>query len=419
MEDEIRDEIIREKQKEKALSARKRRNKRNRILKLLLALLLVIIAAGLVIGGDILYERWKKAKAERKQVPPQRAAPSISGSLDSNDRNTEETASTEKTTGEQKATPGEADVEEKKEQAEFTIDMSFVGDCCMGTDSGAYYEGCMTWCMDNYPTTYFFDNVRYIFEADDFTLANCEGAFSDRDLPMRDKGGPGFWFKSDKKNAQIFADSSIEMVSIDNNHSHDYLEEGFNDTVDALEAAGVKWGYKENILYYEKEGYRIAIVCTSCYGDEYEVEDTLGWLETAKKNSDFQIVFMHGGSEGVSEPDYWKIDAMHRFVDAGADLVIGHHPHVLQPKEIYNGVTIIYSLGNFCFGGNDYPDPYTMIYKYILTIKDGELAGQADLMIPCYVFTGSYNNWQPAVIEDEEEKQMVLDFMNGDRSSLP
>ncbi len=415
MDDEIRDEVIRERQRRKEAAIRR---KRKRVIRAIVAVLIVFLAAGALIGGDILWKRWKKEKADRKAEKARQTAQaeketvlSISGSLDEE--------KTENVT--EVASPSEPETEATTEEAkEFTIDMTFVGDCCMGTDSGAYYEGCMTWCMDNYPNTYFFDEVRYIFEQDDFTLANCEGVLTDReDLPMRDKGGPGYWFRSAAKNANIFAVSSIEKVSIDNNHSHDYLEEGFEDTKKALDAAGIDWGYKEKILYYEKEGFKIAIVCTSCYGDEYEVEDTLTWLEDAKKNSDYQIVYMHGGSEGVFEPDYWKIDAMHRFVDAGADLVIGHHPHVLQPKEVYNGVTIIYSLGNFCFGGNDYPNRYTAIYKYILTIKGKEILDQSDLFIPCYVFTGGYNNWQPDVIEDEEDKQMVIDFMNGEIDSLP
>ena len=106
-------------------------------------------------------------------------------------------------------------------------------------------------------------------------------------------------------------------------------------------------------------------------------------------------------------------------MDAGADLVIGNHPHVLQPMEMYNGVRIIYSLGNFCFGGSRSPENRTVMYTLQLTInKDGNTVEEVtDNIIPCYVYTGSTNNWQPAPIADETEKQNVIDFMNWKRET--
>lgn len=91
----------------------------------------------------------------------------------------------------------------------------------------------------------------------------------------------------------------------------------------------------------------------------------------------------------------------HNLVDHGADLVIGSHPHVLQPMETYNGVNIVYSLGNFIFGGNNYPENRTLIYNQTLTITQDAATGgftvaNTDVtLIPCYVYTGESNNYQP------------------------
>ena len=141
-------------------------------------------------------------------------------------------------------------------------------------------------------------------------------------------------------------------------------------------------------------------------------------LKAAEQESDFQVVFYHGGKEGVHTPEAWRVRASRRLVDAGADLVLGSHPHVLQPRETYQGAEIVYSLGNFCYGGSRQPKNRTVIYQLTLTVEDGRLADASSELIPCYVHTGKVNNYCPALITDEGQRQRVLDFMDG-RSELP
>lgn len=130
-------------------------------------------------------------------------------------------------------------------------------------------------------------------------------------------------------------------------------------------------------------------------------------------------MFFHGGKERIHTPEEWKINATRKLIDNGADLVIGSHPHVLQPREIYKGKEIIYSLGNFCYGGNRNPENRTIIYQMNLTIdtKTYELKKEESNIIPCYVYTTKTNNYQPAPIEDETIKNKVLNFMNGKEDS--
>ena len=321
------------------------------------------------------------------------------------------------------ATPDEASAADATPE-DFEIKMNFVGDCCMATNLQNMSQGTLLWYEANYPTTYFFDEVRSVFEADDFTVANCENVFSDSSVGPRDKGpGTNYWFKAPTRFAKVFSDNSIEAVTVNNNHTNDYGPEDFEDTKKALDDAGVDWGFRDKIIYYEKNGFKVAVVCVSYYSYE-EAEGVVKWLKTATETSDFQIVFFHGGIEHIFEVEGWKRDACHLMVDNGADLVLGAHPHVLQKRENYNGADIVYSLGNFCFGGNTAPQPNrTIIYGYNLKVHknaDGsvELVGREENIIPCYIYTGGQNNWQPAIVQDEEVKEQIMKFMNGELASF-
>ena len=303
---------------------------------------------------------------------------------------------------------------------EYTIKLSFTGDMILTADRYNTRSDNFHYYTRNYPKEYFLDKVRYIFEEDDFTTVNLECVLSDRNLTARDKGsGRAFWFKAPTENLEILTCSSIEGVSIANNHTEDYGNQGYLDTVETVENAGLFYGMEDEIIYYEKNGFRIAVICSGLWG-EWQANEIVDYLETAKENSDYQIVFYHGGTEGVYEPEQWRIRASRKLVDNGADLVIGNHPHVLQPREVYNGVEIIYSMGNFCYGGHSQPKNRTMIYQMELTVDPmkNEVTNEESTIIPCYVYTGGgNNNFQPAVIEDEEVKQRVLDFMDGNRST--
>ena len=303
---------------------------------------------------------------------------------------------------------------------EFNIKLSFTGDMILTADKNNTRSDNFHYYTRNYAKEYFLEKVRHIFEADDFTCVNLECVFSDRDLQARDKGsGRAFWFKAPTENIEILTCSSVEGVSIANNHTEDFGEQGYLDTIETVKNAGLSYGIEEEIIYFEKNGFRVGIVCSGLWG-EWQANEIIDYLETAKENSDYQIVFYHGGTEGVYEPEQWRIRASRKLVDHGADLVIGNNPHVLQPREIYNGAEIIYSMGNFCYGGHSQPKNRTMIYQMELTVDPMtmEVTNQDSTIIPCYVYTGGgNNNFQPAVIEDETAKQKVLDFMDGKRST--
>ena len=321
-------------------------------------------------------------------------------------------------------TPTETTALETTTDNSFSITLSFVGDCLCATDARTSYANCFEEVAEREEPEYFLSKVSHLFLNDDFTIADCENVFSDNEnLSMRDKGQianpdiEAYWFKTKSKNANILSVGGIDMVSIENNHIDDYGVQGHSDTQDALDNAGVLWGEEGKIVYYKMKGYKIAVICVSMYNDSV-LENIKGYINKASKKSDYQIIYFHGGKEAVHTAETWKVNACHALIDSGADLIIGDHPHVLQPREIYNGKTIIYSMGNFIFGGNRHPENRTIIYQHTLSLdSNGTLTTEKGKIIPCYVYTGDMNNWQPAIIKDKNTKKKVLDFMNGKTNS--
>lgn len=311
--------------------------------------------------------------------------------------------------------PGEPAPEE---DGSFTIVLSFTGDMLLASLHGQRTAGSFLDYVAKQEPAYFLQNVKSLFDEDDFTVVNLENVLSDRALTPREKDtDPAFWFRGGTKNTDILTSSGVEAVSLANNHTGDYGPGGFKDTVKAVTEAGLRYGDNTTPLYLEKNGFRIAVLCNGLW-NEGQASSIVSRLRAAEAESDYQIVFFHGGAEGVHTPEAWKVRASRRLVDAGADLVLGSHPHVLQPREIYKDTEIVYSLGNFCYGGSRSPQNRTLIYRLTLTVRDGALAGTESELIPCYVHTGQpYNNYCPAPIADEAQRQRVLDFMDGKAST--
>lgn len=301
----------------------------------------------------------------------------------------------------------------------FSIVVSFTGDMLLASLHGKRAAGNFLDYAARQEPEYFLQHVRPIFEADDFTVVNLENVLTDRNLTPKEKAtDPAYWFRAPAATTDILTSSGVEAVSLANNHTGDYGTAGYKDTVKAVSAAGLEYGGNDRTFYLEKNGYRVAVICHGLW-NEGQAGTIIQRLRTAEKNSDFQVVFCHGGAEGVHAPEAWRVRASRRLIDNGADLVLGNHPHVLQPREVYKGKEIVYSLGNFCFGGSRSPENRTIIYQLILQVENEKLVGASSELIPCYVHTGGrVNNYCPAPIEDEEQARRVLDFMDG-RAKLP
>ncbi|WP_304634549.1 CapA family protein, partial [uncultured Oscillibacter sp.] len=219
----------------------------------------------------------------------------------------------------------------------FSIAVSFTGDMLLASLHGKRAAGNFLDYAAKQEPEYFLQHVRPIFEADDFTVVNLENVLTDRNLTPKEKStDPAYWFRAPAATTDILTSSGVEAVSLANNHTGDYGTAGYKDTVKAVSAAGLECGGNDRTFYLEKNGYRVAVICHGLW-TEGQAGTITRRLKAAEKDSDFQVVFYHGGAEGVHTPEAWRVRASRRLIDNGADLVLGNHPHVLQPREVYKG----------------------------------------------------------------------------------
>lgn len=295
----------------------------------------------------------------------------------------------------------------KNKTVSFTI--SAVGDCTFGTDENFAYEGSMPAKYDEVGDfNYFFENVKSVFEEDDLTIVNFEGTLTDSTI-REDKQ---FAFKADKSYAEILTDGFVEAANLANNHSKDYGEQSYNDTMDALDEAGItNFGY-DRVAIKKVKGIKVGLVGTYVLADGLGVKDSMEKNIQDLKDEGAQVIIasFHWGEEKAEYPNDVQVELAHAAIDAGADLVLGHHPHVLQGIEQYKGKNIVYSLGNFCFGRNMYPsDMDTMIFQQTFTLKGGKLQeDNVTNIIPCSISSvEDYNNYQPTPAAGEKETEIL------------
>ena len=260
---------------------------------------------------------------------------------------------------------------------------------------------------------YFFENVTDIFDADDLTLVNLEGPLTRSEDPRE---GQTYCISGDPEYVNILTAGSVEAVSMGNNHRLDYKEQGTADTVAALEAAGIPYAYDDNYCLYETKGIRIGIVSVNEVGQGAGVEKFLreGIEKLREEGADLVLACCHWGIEREYYPEDYQKSLGKKCIDWGYDLVIGHHPHVLQGIEEYQGRFIVYSLGNFCFGANrNPPDKDCMIFQQTFTFVDGEKQEDREIrVIPCLVSSVSgRNDYKPTPAEGSEADR-ILDKIN-------
>lgn len=291
-----------------------------------------------------------------------------------------------------------------------SLTLSVVGDCTLGTDETFDYDTSLNAYYENYGADYFLQNVKDIFSADDLTIANFEGTLTDSD----EREDKTFAFKAPASYASILTSGSVEAVNTANNHSHDYGEQSFNDTLAALDDAGiVHFGYDETAVM-DVKGIKVGLVGIYELYDHLEREQQLkdNIAKVKADGAQLIVVIFHWGNETETVPDSNQTTLGRIAIDEGADLVCGHHPHVLQGIETYKGRNIVYSLGNFCFGGNSSPsDMDTMIYQQTFTIDaDGVKKDNVTNIIPCSISSAAYdgyNNYQPTPAEGDEATRIL------------
>ena len=261
-----------------------------------------------------------------------------------------------------------------------------------------------------------------IMQGSDVFMINNEFPYTDRGTPLANKT---FTFRADPANVQILKDMGVDIVSLANNHASDYGEISLLDTLDTLEGAGIPYvgagrdlEEASKVVFYQKGDMKIGVV-SATEVERMATPDTKGATENtpgtfrcfqndaleevireAKKECDFLIVVVHWGTESTDELDWSQPEQATDFTAAGADVVIGAHPHVLQEIAYVNEAPVFYSLGNYWFNSKTQD-------SCLVTLEIGDEGLVSAKFIPCRT-SGSKTS-----LATGAEAERILEYMRG------
>lgn len=319
--------------------------------------------------------------------------------------------SDQKTGGKDGNETGQTDMSGSDPSAEdAVVTLSFVGDVLLGST--------VNLLLEEHGYDYPYRHMKSILSRSDFTMANLETPITDRGEPVEKL----YAYRSDPKVLPAFKEAGFDIVNLANNHILDYHVVGLVDTFRHLREAGIHYvGAGENAdeaftpVIVEKNGIRVAVLGFSRVVPDgwwkaddnrpgvaptYNYTRPVRAIQEAAEQADLVVVLAHWGDEREDEPNEHQIELARRYVDAGADLVIGSHPHVLQGLEHYNGKWIAYSLGNFIFTTRD-DAPKTWDSGVLEAACDKE--GNCDL-----TFVPVFTKWaQPKPMDGKEAAALI------------
>ena len=321
---------------------------------------------------------------------------------------------TEEVTEPETTIPETTEATEATEAGPEVFTLTFVGDCTLGTSLKHfnYQQGFIKTIGEDY--RYNFTNVINYFENDDFTMLNLEGVLADDGKAANKQ----YTFRGPTAYVNILTQNSVEAVSLANNHTRDFLEEGYLSTTKTLTDAGVPYVEQDKTLIVTTErGLTIGIYAINMLEGPKQ-EDIVAAISQLDANEEIDLVILsaHWGQENTFKANAAQKTLGHAAIDAGADIVYGTHPHTLQPIEEYNGGIIYYSLGNFAFGGNNSPKDYNtaLVQQEVIRDVDGTIKLGELTRVPCSISSVSnLNNFQPTPYEagskDYEKTMSKLD----------
>lgn len=257
-----------------------------------------------------------------------------------------------------------------------------------------------------------------IMRSSDIMIANSEFTVSNRGTALLNKM---YTFRAKPERLPIYNEMGVDMVTLANNHVYDYGVDAFNDMLDSFNeykiphiGAGHNIEEAKKPYYFIINGYKIAFVSASRAEKNimtpgasidsggvfrcYDSTDMINLIKELKSNSDYVIPIIHFGRENSHELEEEQVSSAHAYIDAGADMVVGHHAHTLQGVEIYNDKPIIYNLGNFLFN-NETID--TALFKVNLN-KDGSME--------YYIVPALQKDSKTEVLEGDDKLRVINDI---------
>ncbi|MBR1584843.1 MAG: CapA family protein [Clostridia bacterium] len=292
------------------------------------------------------------------------------------------------------------------------LTLSFVGDCSIGgIPSARGKEGTYTAVLDEKGYDWPFSLVLPYLGSDDLTFANNEGVFTESDRYQNKNTVLGAL----PRYAQVYLHSGVDALNTVNNHCLDYYEAGYADTLKTLDDLGIAhFGTlypdtkreQQQLGLFEIKGVKIGAAGFS-YPQTEDLPRIAARIDALRQaGCDLVIVSLHWGRELLTTPKNWQVALARKIIDAGADVIWGHHPHILQQVQFYHGKPILYSTGNFTFGAMQNVDPDTGIFqlRYDLRSDGPHLVRFA--VVPCR--TQGRGDFRPYVLTDPDEKQKML-----------
>ena len=293
-----------------------------------------------------------------------------------------------------------------------SLTISFLGDCSIGDSYRTRsYEKSYAKTVDKLGFEWPFSLVRPYLDADDVTVANLEVVFTtqkrqaDKDMNLI----------ADPRYVGVLLESGVDVVNTANNHSFDFMAAGYRESLKTLDDAGIPHfgtispGSKnmvDHILIHEAKGIKIGFVGFA-YPQNNDIERIAQRIKDLRSQGcDLVIASLHWGRELHATPNAGQYSYAKKVLDAGADVLYGHHPHILQPVHLYKGKPIFYSLGNFTFGSMGKADPDTGIFqlRYRLTEDGPQLENFT--VIPCR--TQGAGDFRPYELTEDKERQAVF-----------
>ena len=305
------------------------------------------------------------------------------------------TAALEETAAAPTRTPTTLTVTPASTEPTYEVVLTLGGDTVLGGLPDRDHRDDSFAAVTGNESTYPFAGLLPILSRDDLTILNLECALTDRSVAQEDQDYP---FKGRPDAANMLVAGSVEAVTLENSHSMDYGERGYEDTKEALETAGIQWADGENLLCYDTEqGIRIGIAALK---DPITTENLADAIEELKRQgAKFIVLSLHWGEELAETPSQEQQELARKAIDLGADVIMGHHAHVVQTMEVYQNRPIFYSLGNVVYGGSTNPTDWDIaLARIILECQQGEVVKVKWMAIPGSVSgEGEENNYQPQV----------------------
>lgn len=285
-----------------------------------------------------------------------------------------------------------------------TITLTFGGDCTLGGDVNKNNTRFQSYVDEN-GYAYFFENLKEVFENDDLTIINLEGPLTEA---KQKRSNRQFNFRCAPENVQILVEGDVEVAHLANNHAKDFLAAGYEDTVKYVAEAGIAgYGYSTTQVI-EVKGVNVGFIGLTEW--DYEISEVKEMVAQLRTECDILVASFHWGEE----KRYTSTTSQRRYaqaaIEAGADVVVGHHSHVVSGVAEYENVPVVFSVGNLCFGGNSSPyDMDAMLFQPTFTVDHTGTIIDTDFKVIPIRISGdkSMNDYQPYVVEGDAADRIM------------